>query len=246
MEIGVRMRRKLDLMGRRFGRLIVLGSTDKRYYGQIIWFCKCDCGNYKEIPSGNLIGGSTRSCGCLIGVHNKKDITDQRFGKLVVIKVAGKASDGSYTWLCKCDCGNIVEANGCSLRANVKRSCGCLCKFPKGEANFNFLYRGYKDRCLGSDRGLEWGLTREQFRKFTKSNCHYCGIEPKQVINEKGSNGSYTYNGIDRKDSSKGYTMDNSVSCCGRCNFSKGARSVKEFYTWIAQIYKYCIVGEKK
>jgi len=37
---------KRDLIGQRFGRLVVLEKTDKRdKSGCFIWKCKCDCGN---------------------------------------------------------------------------------------------------------------------------------------------------------------------------------------------------------
>ena len=48
------------LDGERFGRLIVL-----KYAGNCKQLCKCDCGNEKEILSGNLLNGCTKSCGCL-------------------------------------------------------------------------------------------------------------------------------------------------------------------------------------
>lgn len=42
-----------DLTGKKFGRLTVIeqhGFTKKNKYGsrQAIWYCKCDCGNYRE------------------------------------------------------------------------------------------------------------------------------------------------------------------------------------------------------
>ena len=34
-----------DLLGQRFGKLLVVQKTDKRKDGRIVWKCKCDCGN---------------------------------------------------------------------------------------------------------------------------------------------------------------------------------------------------------
>lgn len=31
----------------------------------VIWICLCDCGNKTSVKSSNLIGGITKSCGCL-------------------------------------------------------------------------------------------------------------------------------------------------------------------------------------
>lgn len=54
------------MTGRRFGRLVVLSSTDKRKStGAIVWACQCDCGKTCETSSILLNAGQTRSCGCL-------------------------------------------------------------------------------------------------------------------------------------------------------------------------------------
>lgn len=55
-----------DLTGMRFSRLIVVSKTDKRdSNGCIIWNCKCDCGNFKEVSEPLLSSNSVMSCGCL-------------------------------------------------------------------------------------------------------------------------------------------------------------------------------------
>lgn len=54
-----------------------------------------------------------------------KDITGQRFGRLVAIKPVQNAH-GNTVWECQCDCGNITFANGASLRKGNKKSCGCF------------------------------------------------------------------------------------------------------------------------
>lgn len=53
-----------DLLGRRFGRLLVWQRAGTKN-NQAIWLCKCDCGKEKLISSAKLSGG-TRSCGCLM------------------------------------------------------------------------------------------------------------------------------------------------------------------------------------
>lgn len=51
-----------DLSGRRFGRLTVLGRSD-RNDGR--WVARCDCGAETRVPRTRLETGGTRSCGCL-------------------------------------------------------------------------------------------------------------------------------------------------------------------------------------
>lgn len=56
----------IDLLGKQFGRLLVIEKTNKRGIGrQIYWKCKCDCGKIKVISGNNLRNGMTKSCGCL-------------------------------------------------------------------------------------------------------------------------------------------------------------------------------------
>ena len=55
-----------DLTGQKFGRLTVIEKTTKRSpHGEIIWKCRCKCGNITEVRGSNLLGGHTKSCGCL-------------------------------------------------------------------------------------------------------------------------------------------------------------------------------------
>jgi hypothetical protein len=54
-----------NLVGMRFGKLTVLEQTNKRYDGSIVWKCKCDCGNIRELNTKVLTRKNTQSCGCL-------------------------------------------------------------------------------------------------------------------------------------------------------------------------------------
>ena len=56
--------KRVDLSGRQFGRLIVLGFSHV-HKGVCINLCKCECGNEKLIRSPDLISKKTLSCGCL-------------------------------------------------------------------------------------------------------------------------------------------------------------------------------------
>jgi hypothetical protein len=55
-----------------------------------------------------------------------KDITNQRFGRLVVLKLLGRTGDGKVHWQCRCDCGNETSRRGGNLNSGRTRSCGCL------------------------------------------------------------------------------------------------------------------------
>ncbi|MCL2865359.1 MAG: hypothetical protein FWE25_07460 [Lachnospiraceae bacterium] len=54
------------------------------------------------------------------------DLTNERFGRLVVKKNVGKARSGNLIWHCHCDCGNTKEVAAGNLRSGVIQSCGCI------------------------------------------------------------------------------------------------------------------------
>lgn len=60
------MPKKIDLTGRRYGRLTVIAESPTKTRNKVSWICKCDCGNTTSpIPGNALQSGNTRSCGCL-------------------------------------------------------------------------------------------------------------------------------------------------------------------------------------
>jgi hypothetical protein len=56
----------------------------------------------------------------------KIDLTNQKFNRLTVIKLAGKNNFGKTILLCMCDCGNKSFVTTGSLRGGHTKSCGCL------------------------------------------------------------------------------------------------------------------------
>jgi len=57
---------KYDLTGKKFGRLTVLKRGKKVKHGESSkWICMCICGNEKITTRSCLVGGYTKSCGCL-------------------------------------------------------------------------------------------------------------------------------------------------------------------------------------
>lgn len=61
-----------------------------------------------------------------------RNLTDQRFGRLIAIEKVNKT--GQSQWLCKCDCGNkVIVASNNLIRKNTL-SCGCYQKDRVSEA----------------------------------------------------------------------------------------------------------------
>ena len=245
-----------DLVGKRFGRLTVI----KRSYpntkkGETNWLCKCECGTKKVIYGDSLRSGHTQSCGCLqrerAREENLKDLTGQIFGRLTVIKrdYSDSGNGKHIKWLCKCECGKEKLIAGYSLKTGNTKSCGCLQKelvkerrrLNIGIASMRAMINGYKKGA--KRRGIEYKLTEEQFKNITQQDCFYCGEKPNNRTNVKNSFGDYIYNGIDRVDNKKGYTIENSVPCCFTCNRAKDVSTQQEFKDWIERVYNKMFFG---
>ena len=78
---------RIDLTGKKFGRLTVLKALPKvnfMYY----WEVQCDCGTIKKVDGKALRGGFTESCGCLRIEANRKRRQKRPFESLYNIFVS--------------------------------------------------------------------------------------------------------------------------------------------------------------
>lgn len=168
-----------------------------------------------------------------------------RFGRLVVIRKDGVHKKPCGTtqskYLCQCDCGNQITVLGANLRNGNTKSCGCLSKEVKltkrlqnNRGVINHIILQYKRHA--KDRGLSWELNYEQVEKLINAPCYYCGMERSNHKVTKNCKDGYDHNGIDRIDSSMGYTSDNVVSCCKICNYAKRDMEQREFILWAQRV----------
>ena len=61
-------------------------------------------------------------------MRNIKDISGNRYGRLIVLGDSGKRKYREVVWKCLCDCGNIVNIQTGNLRSGKSTSCGCFQK----------------------------------------------------------------------------------------------------------------------
>lgn len=73
---------KLDLVGQRFGKLVVIKRAGSDKHWKTLWECQCDCGSPPLIVVGsNLTKGNSKSCGCTKREHmSKLRATHRMFG----------------------------------------------------------------------------------------------------------------------------------------------------------------------
>ncbi len=62
-----------DLTGQKFGHLTAIKPVGKNKHGNILWECKCDCGNTKIFPGGKLTSGRATNCNCLTKLIKSKN-----------------------------------------------------------------------------------------------------------------------------------------------------------------------------
>ena len=87
------------------------------------------------------------------------------------------------------------------------------------------IYKEYKYNC--KKRNIDVLLTELEYNKLQDGICYLCGL----------NNSKNHKNGIDRIDSSiRVYSLENSRTCCGHCNFMKGVFSYNDFIEKCNQI----------
>ena len=111
----------------------------------------------------------------------KIDLTGQRFGRLLVIREAGR-KNGHVAWLCKCDCGNEVVINGAYLRNGKSQSCGCLVVYLVTERNTLHGYWKSHGRLMTSIRNhiqfiRDATLSNHKYYKHLQIPAKYLGVE---------------------------------------------------------------------
>jgi len=67
--------RKIDIIGKKFGMLVVISVAYREGSSRTFWLCKCECGREKVLRGDSLKDGNTRSCGCINNQYIKRDVS---------------------------------------------------------------------------------------------------------------------------------------------------------------------------
>lgn len=191
--------------------------------------------------------------------NRTENLTNKKFGRWTVLSFAGYGTTKKKAahWKCKCACGTVRKVKANTLKRGNSVSCGCFQKeaiakalrLNPGETGLNNIFRVYKRHAYNANRVFKF--SKEKFKQITSSNCHYCNASPSSIGRSYKSSGStqaaienskYLYNGIDRINNNKGYTVENCVTCCKKCNFLKGTLTYKEFLEHITKISQHLVL----
>jgi 5-methylcytosine-specific restriction endonuclease McrA len=153
-------KRPKNLIGLRFGRLLVESRAPNGSRGEVRWRVRCACKNKKIVSGSNLRSGGTTSCGCFRrGLVHKRlklpevDLTGKRFGRRLVTGRAPTTPRVARRWFTLCACGRTQIVSENSLRYGHAISCGC--------------YRDEKSRARRGVLSARWNpsLTEEDRRR---------------------------------------------------------------------------------
>ena len=218
--------------------------------------------NFKKIKSPKIAKNLNRSRDSVyqkargLGLRNDFSIKKGSvFGSLTIIKKVNNQLDRKNKvahilpyYLCLCECGKKIKTLAKDLKQGKVKTCGfCVWrKKPQGEVSWSNLYKRYQVDAKRRKRGFE--LSFEDFKKISSLNCAYCNDLPKEFyvsharygpkINKEAYLKHVTIfkNGIDRVDSTSGYSLKNCVPCCTTCNRMKTNHSKEMFFKHMQKI----------
>jgi hypothetical protein len=172
------------------------------------------------------------------------DLTGQRFGKLVVVKLLPERTVcKTRIWLCKCDCGANKGVRRSSLVAGMTKTCGCGAH-PNRQANVN--WRGYGEISLdffttvkrnAEMRSLEFNITIEYLWDLYIKQDKKCNLSGLPI--QFGAKRATTSASVDRVDSLLGYVEGNVQWVHKKINIMKNVYSQEEFITLCKQVVKH-------
>lgn len=234
------MSRFKDLSGQKFNMLTAIRFLEIRNKNAY-WECRCDCGNLHVIAGADLKRGQTKSCGCarqqLQAASKFKDLTGQLFGRLKVLRLSHITEKYRVSiYECQCECGTIKTVDRSSLIRGHTVSCGCYNRDKQllgaGISSLHNYLNSYKQSAR--KRGYIFELTEEQFKSIIARDCASCGAPPISISRKYKNTASTPIlaNGIDRKNNSLGYIMENVQPMCTPCNKAKTNMGEKAFNEW--------------
>lgn len=123
--------RMKDLTNHRQEKITFIKPAEK-INNRAYWWVLCDCGEILKVRSDSIIK-SCKKCQYKEQSRKqkgiiKKDLINQRFGKLTALYPTNQYKNNHIVWHCKCDCGKEIDVVGSSLLSGNTQSCGCLKK----------------------------------------------------------------------------------------------------------------------
>lgn len=171
--------RTIDLAGRKFGAMVVIGRDNSAPSGSgkhAYWMCECEkCGSQKSVRGNDLTGGHVVDCGCGRAERQSNGTTHNlcgmTFGYLTVLdrdlsEGYGVGGGKHARWNCKCSlCGRIESVSSGVLTRYGKDRCFHCSGMSNGEEKINDILENQgisfkRNRAFGGCKSDEknWAL----------------------------------------------------------------------------------------
>jgi len=147
------MGKRIDISGKRFGRLLAVKELSQKHRKVFLWLCKCDCGKDHITARYNLIRGDSRSCGCYRSDITKIRERMQPYQALynIVVKRAEKRKISFEL----------------SYEEFVDFTNTCACYYCGDEVKWTKFNTGKNPKAYNLDR-------INSSKGYSKDNCHVC------------------------------------------------------------------------
>lgn len=178
----------------------------------------------------------------------KVDLIGKRQGKLKIIeKTNNKDSNGSYIWLCICDCGKEKFINTHTLNTHKVMSCGCLKReslqkrLRKGTNNISSTYFTRIKR-RASKKNIYFNVTLEYLQNLLEQQKFKCALTGEILIMDINNTFNITKKhdlntaSLDRIDSLKGYIEGNVQWVHKNINIMKWDLTQDEFISYCNKV----------
>jgi len=154
-------------------------------------------------------------------IENNPNLSGAELQKLMPTRTVSSITSARWQrgWNMERTCF-MCERPFTAKESNTKVCSDCNPSGERDKHNPLVRYAHYKE---GADiRGVTFELSGPEFWSFWQKPCTYCGGDIETI-------------GLDRINSSEGYTVDNVTPCCSRCNEMKLADDTN---TWISHMKK--------
>lgn len=249
-----------DLTGQTYGRWTVLGPAPKRG-DKLYWRSRCECGTERDVMTGGLRGGNSRSCGCMRGskpapapegfkvcpgCKEEKPLTTEFFHKSKTSKLGyvprcktcvlkkRKAYYYANTDAEKARHGEWVRNNKERARAHSKKS---RAKKPEYYKEYHKRYQRENIAIkLAHNRARKARLKQADREPYNGADLHSMWTDQEGLCFYCDAPLFGTYHVEHKMPLSKGGAdkLTNICLSCPTCNLRKGIRTADEFKTLLA------------
>ena len=219
-------------------KFLILGEGPRHKRSRTwVWEC-CICKQRRYKSASFMYYAKTAACRhCALSelkrTHERPKAGEMYLGRFYVCSDTPrkKGKNLSRQELCQA-CNRTRYCTTYSMHTAVNAECpSCL----RRTGILASLTRKWKDTVQGARiRNLEVLITRDEAYSLYQSPCRYCGgfsTHTNETTREQ-----FKLNGIDRDDSSVGYTQANCYPCCWLCNRAKSTLLHEEFLAHVKKI----------